>query len=56
MKKEACATTTCAASGGRREGDMAFRLASLAAEGAAPERWQPIFDGLDEVLAPESGK
>ncbi len=22
---------------------------------ASPERWQPIFDGLDEALAPESG-
>ncbi len=34
---------------------LARVAASLAAEGAAPERWQPIFDGLDEALAPESG-
>ncbi len=33
---------------------LALVAASLAAEGAAPERWQPIFDGLDEALAPEA--
>ena len=27
---------------------LARVAASMAAEGAAPERWQPIFDGLDE--------
>ncbi len=34
---------------------LARVAASLAAEGAAPERWQPIFDGLEEALADESG-
>ena len=34
---------------------LARVAASLAAEGAAPECWQPIFDALDEALAPELG-
>ncbi len=34
---------------------LARIAASLAAEGAAPERWQPIFDALEEAAAAESG-
>ncbi len=33
---------------------LARVAASLAAEGAAPERWQPIFDELEEALAAPS--